>query len=197
MKLRKLNLGMSMLCLLLAIPSASLVAAQKTKETKETTKAGRKTAPASPVDLNTASQDELESIPGIGAPTAKKIIAGRPYNSVADLAKAGLPAKQVQELTPMVKVSAAQPTRSAAPDRQPSAPATTSRSAPVPAPASNTPAAAPAAGGGRDQVWVNTETKVFHRQGDRWYGTTKKGKYMTEPDALKAGYRASKEEVKR
>jgi hypothetical protein len=42
-------------------------------------------------------------------------------------------------------------------------------------------------------VWVNLETKVFHRSGDRWYGRTKRGKSMTEADAVKAGYRLSKE----
>ena len=46
-------------------------------------------------------------------------------------------------------------------------------------------------------VWVNTETKVFHREGDKWYGNTKHGKYMNEADALKAGYRESKEHMKK
>jgi hypothetical protein len=47
----------------------------------------------------------------------------------------------------------------------------------------------PAPGGGHGQVWVNTEIGVYHIQGSRFYGTTKKGKYMTEQDAIQAGYK--------
>jgi hypothetical protein len=43
-------------------------------------------------------------------------------------------------------------------------------------------------------VWVNTETGVYHRPGSRWYGKTKKGKYMLESDAIKAGYKPAKPE---
>jgi pyruvate/2-oxoglutarate dehydrogenase complex dihydrolipoamide acyltransferase (E2) component len=49
----------------------------------------------------------------------------------------------------------------------------------------------PAPGGGHGQVWVNTETHVYHREGSRFYGTTKKGKYMTEQDAIQAGNKAA------
>ena len=41
------------------------------------------------------------------------------------------------------------------------------------------------------KVWVNTQTGVYHK-GGKWYGATKEGKFMTEQDAIKAGYRASK-----
>lgn len=44
----------------------------------------------------------------------------------------------------------------------------------------------------RGLVWVNSDTKVFHRSGDRWYGKTKDGKYMTEPEAVKEGYHLAK-----
>lgn len=41
-------------------------------------------------------------------------------------------------------------------------------------------------------VWVNTETGVYHKSGSRWYGKTKQGKWMTEADAQKAGYKSAK-----
>ncbi|HLZ12951.1 MAG TPA: hypothetical protein VKP58_10205 [Candidatus Acidoferrum sp.] len=61
------------------------------------------------------------------------------------------------------------------------APATT---APVSKPA---PAAKPASAAGT--VWVNTDSGIYHKPGTKWYGKTKQGKYMTEADAKKAGYR--------
>ena len=47
----------------------------------------------------------------------------------------------------------------------------------------------PAPGGGHGLVWDNTESHVYHREGSHFYGTTKKGKYMTEADAVKEGNR--------
>ncbi len=47
----------------------------------------------------------------------------------------------------------------------------------------------PAPGGGPGQVWVNTRTHVYHKQGSRFYGTTKHGKYLSEQEALKEGAR--------
>jgi hypothetical protein len=65
---------------------------------------------------------------------------------------------------------------------------------PAPARGANAKAATnpPAPGGGHGLVWVNTETHVYHKEGSRFYGTTKKGKYMSEADAIKEGDKAAR-----
>ena len=88
------------------------------------------------VDLNTASEKELEAIKGIGPATSKKIVTNRPYKSVDELSKAGLSAKQIESFKPFVTVGAAAPTP---------APAPTSAKAITPAqPAQPTPSVAKA-----------------------------------------------------
>jgi hypothetical protein len=154
-----------------------------------------KSAPAAAVNINTASQAELEALPGVGTATAKKIIAGRPYASVADLAKAGVSKSTISKISSMVTVGAA-----TAPAAQPAP-----KPAPAPPAAAPAPAAAATAGAGKTassttpqqppqkgMVWVNLSTKVFHREGDKYYGNTKNGKFMTEADAIAAGYHEAK-----
>jgi hypothetical protein len=51
-----------------------------------------------------------------------------------------------------------------------------------------------APGGGPGLVWVNTEAGVYHGQRSPFYGTTQKGKYMTEQDAIQAGYKRAPKE---
>ncbi|KVN11817.1 MULTISPECIES: hypothetical protein [unclassified Burkholderia] len=51
------------------------------------------------------------------------------------------------------------------------------------------PASAPA--GTTGQVWVNTDTKVYHCAADKRYGKTQHGEYMPEAAARAQGFRAS------
>ena len=170
------------------------------------------------IDLNTASQAVLESLPGVDAATAKQIIAGRPYTSVADLSKAGVSASTIEGITPLVKVgplgTAASATKTGAQKAatgvakgadatakgiekgvgaatkgvQKGAAATASAADKVNRKMTGAPKEPPQAG----MVWANPATKIYHKEGDPSYGTTKKGKWLTEEEAVKQGYRPAK-----
>jgi len=111
----------------------------------------------SEIDLNNATEEQLKVLPGIGDVYAKKIVEGRPYKSVSDLSRVGVPAGTIEKITQLVTVEA--------PVRTPPKPGL---------------------------VWVNTDSKIYHQPGTRWYGKTQNGEWMTETEAKKAGYRASK-----
>ncbi len=66
------------------------------------------TGSAGIININTADEKALESLPGVGNATAKAIIAGRPYKSIDDLKRVkGLSDKKIQALKDKVSVGEA------------------------------------------------------------------------------------------
>ena len=150
------------------------------------------------VDLNTSSENELDSLPGVGPATAKKIIGGRPYSSVDDLSKAGISATTITKIAPLVMVSgggaATKNATAPAPASQP--PSRTPSETAAASPAKTSAPSASQGNPGSGIVWVNLESGVYHYEGSQYYGKTKSGKYMSEADAVKAGYHPAKNEKK-
>jgi hypothetical protein len=101
------------------------------------------------VDLNTASQAELEALPGIGPVYAKKIIEHRPYANVVDLENAELPAGTQEKIAGLVTAGS--------------------------------------------EVWLNTDSNIYHKPNSVWYGKTKSGKFVSEQEAIDAGARESEQ----
>ena len=183
---------------LIAVAAAMSASASQSSQSKASSKASSADAGAK-VDLNTASEKDLESLPGVGPATAKKIIAGRPYSSVGDLSKAGVSASAIKKITSLVTVSgetaAAASTKAVTPAAQPKASSAPTQPAPA-APAKAATAAASQGTPGPGMVWVNLGSGVYHYSNSRFYGKTKSGKYMPEADAIQAGYHAAKNEKK-
>ena len=194
------------LALILAL-SAGMEAKSKKKEKKSSPK--QEQTVSGKVDLNSASQKDLEELPGVGPATAKKIINNRPYSSLDDLRKADVSDSVISKIRGKVTVSAVEKESRAEkraeresreskatepPATEPSKSESAQTSAPSTSgnlPQSDVAARAPGSG----MVWVNTDTKIYHREGDRWYGKTEHGDYMSEAEAKAKGNRPDRGKV--
>jgi DNA uptake protein ComE-like DNA-binding protein len=69
--------------------------------------AGTRSLDDAPLDLNRATDAQLQRIPGIGPVSAAKIIAGRPYRKVEDLLKIpGIGPKRLEAIAPYLTLGA-------------------------------------------------------------------------------------------
>ena len=128
-------------------------------------------AAAGPVNVNTADLATLETLPGVGATTAQRIIDGRPYSSLEDLEKVkGLSKTKVEAAQDQITFGStsavkAKSTKSTSGKASATAPATETTSGQEPLPATGQSSSGKADSG--EMVNINTASA---EQLDTLYG---------------------------
>ena len=174
-------------------------------------------AVAAPKTATTAPATATKQATDSGAKTAKQCTEewradkagmqarGTTEKAYVDQCKAGGTATAAPAPKPVVAAPAPAPsTTTAAPQKnEPAAKKPTATSAPAKPAASNesleagqfaTEAQAKGHCATDIVVWVNLNSKIYHFSGEKDYGNTKRGAYICEKDALKADFRAAKNE---
>jgi hypothetical protein len=164
-----------------ASPEASASPAKKVRKKKAEASPAPATSPeASASPAKTRGRKKAETSPAPAAsPEASASPAKARGRKKAEVSPTASPAASASPANPLSKIGNLFKPRTTA---SPTAKTTSSAEA----------NATPAAGGGHGLVWVNTESHVYHKEGSRFYGKTKQGKYVSEADAIKEGDRASK-----
>ena len=131
-----------------------------------------------PAEIEVAPAPVIESVPLIPVATATR--APRRAAMSPRIAAA-----RVAPEPPLSEIFPVQPTRDR-PARRAQRPNNESRPSPPSRDAPERATQAPISGG---QVWVNTNSDVYHMPGMRYYGKTRSGYYTSEAQAQAAGYR--------
>jgi DNA uptake protein ComE-like DNA-binding protein len=87
-------------------PAATVTATQPVAAPPPPAPVQQSTVTRTGVDINTASLAELQKLPGVGKVQAQRIFAYRPFLSIQDLIRVGLPQKTINNLKPAAKGSA-------------------------------------------------------------------------------------------
>jgi len=133
---------------------SSATAASKSSPT-ETASSNKKPTPSERINLNDASVQELETLPGVGATIAQAIVKARPFKSVDELTNVtGIGSSKLAALKPHVMVRAPSNVGHAAPAEHATGRSTTAATSPR-----STTATAPSSAKAGELVNLNTATK--------------------------------------
>jgi DNA uptake protein ComE-like DNA-binding protein len=92
-QLSRVLVGTSLGLMMMVLPATVAVAQTATRNSPSMSPATK----MGPMDINTASVDQLRTLPGVGDTYARRIVAGRPYSSKNQLVSKGILPRNVYD----------------------------------------------------------------------------------------------------